>query len=46
MNLEDADLAKENIQPLRQGRIVGHLGTALQAQHDVSAVQELNAERE
>lgn len=38
--------SKENIQPLRYGRNVAQLGTALRAQEDVDAQQLLLQERQ
>lgn len=43
---EALDLSKENIQPLKQGREVVKLGTALQAQTDVETHQKIVVERE
>jgi hypothetical protein len=43
---EELDLSKENIQPLKKGRVVSQLGTALLAQDDLEAHHELLKERE
>jgi hypothetical protein len=43
---EELDLVKENIQPLKKGRMVCQLGTALLAQDDSEARHELFKQRE
>lgn len=43
---EQVDLSKENIQPLKKGRMVCQLGTALLAQDDLQAHNELLKQRE
>ncbi|PNF15654.1 hypothetical protein B7P43_G15592 [Cryptotermes secundus] len=43
---EEVDLMKENIQPLKKGRIVCQLGTALLAQDDSEARHEILKQRE
>jgi hypothetical protein len=43
---EELDLMKENIQPLKKGRIVCQLGTALLAEDDAEARHELLKQRE
>lgn len=42
----DIDVSKENIQPLRGGRNLVQLGTALQAQSDVEAQRQLQLQKE
>lgn len=42
----DIDISKENIQPLRGGRNLAQLGTALQAQSDVDAQRQLQLQKE
>lgn len=42
----DIDVSKENIQPLRGGRNLMQLGTALQAQSDVDAQKQLQQQKE
>ncbi|XP_045493764.1 mitotic checkpoint serine/threonine-protein kinase BUB1 beta-like [Colias croceus] len=42
----DIDVSKENIQPLRGGRNLMQLGTALQAQSDVDAQKQLQHQKE
>ncbi|XP_053603398.1 uncharacterized protein LOC128671163 isoform X2 [Plodia interpunctella] len=42
----DIDISKENIQPLRGGRNLVQLGTALQAQSDVDALRQLQLQKE
>lgn len=42
----DIDVSKENIQPLRGGRNLMQLGTALQAQSDVDAQRQLHLQKE
>ncbi|CAK1598916.1 unnamed protein product [Parnassius mnemosyne] len=42
----DIDVSKENIQPLRGGRNLLQLGTALQAQSDVDAQRQLQLQKE
>ncbi|XP_045766135.1 uncharacterized protein LOC123867869 isoform X3 [Maniola jurtina] len=42
----DIDVSKENIQPLRGGRNLVQLGTALQAQSDVDAQRQLQLQKE
>ncbi|VVD05107.1 unnamed protein product [Leptidea sinapis] len=42
----DIDVSKENIQPLRGGRNLTQLGTALQAQSDVDAQKQLQLQKE
>lgn len=42
----DIDVSKENIQPLRGGRNLVQLGTALQAQSDVDAQKQLQQQKE
>ncbi|XP_063619690.1 uncharacterized protein LOC134792350 [Cydia splendana] len=42
----DIDVSKENIQPLRGGRNLAQLGTALQAQSDVDAQRQLQLQKE
>jgi hypothetical protein len=42
----ELDLAKENIQPLKKGRMVCQLGNALLAQNDSEARRELLKRRE
>lgn len=42
----DIDISKENIQPLRGGRNLVQLGTALQAQSDVEAQKQLQLQKE
>lgn len=43
---EELYLLKENIKPLKKGRMVSQLGTALLAQDDVTAHHELLKQRE
>jgi hypothetical protein len=43
---EELDLSKENIQPLKKGRMVCQLGTALLAQDDLQVHHELLKQRE
>jgi hypothetical protein len=43
---EELDLLKENIQPLKRGRMVCQLSTALLAQGDSEAHHELIKQRE
>lgn len=43
---EVLDLSKENIQPLRQGRNVCRLETALQARNNIEVQQQLRREKE
>lgn len=42
----DIDVSKENIQPLRGGRNLTQLGTALQAQSDADAHRQLQLQKE
>lgn len=43
---EEFELSKENIQPLKKGRVICQLGTALLAQDDQQAHHELFKQRE
>ncbi|XP_069677495.1 uncharacterized protein [Periplaneta americana] len=43
---EELDLSKENVQPLKKGRMISQLGNALLAQVDVEAHHELLRQRE
>ena len=45
-SIEELDLTKENIQPLKRGRVISQLGNAIRAQSDTVANQELLKEKE